>query len=264
MIAIVDLGVGQLTLAAALILVNAMVSAYLSLGLGRSLLIAAVRSVVQLLLIGLVLSWVFASGPWAVAAVAAAMAAIAGLEAVRRTSRRSPGIYGLSIGVMIASSMLVTIYGVSAVIRVRPWYEAQYFIPVLGMVLGNTLNGISLGLETVLDGFDRDRERVELLLAHGASRWEASREVIRRSVRTGMIPILNSMAAAGIVSIPGMMTGQILSGEDPQSAARYQIFILFAIAGGVALGTVAVVLGATRLLFDERGRLRSDRIQPHR
>ena len=76
-----------------------------------------------------------------------------------------------------------------------------------------------------------------------------------------MIPILNSLVAVGIVSIPGMMTGQILAGNDPAGAARYQLFILFCIAAGVALGTVGAVLGATRLVFDERDRLRVDRIR---
>jgi putative ABC transport system permease protein len=129
------------------------------------------------------------------------------------------------------------------------------------MILGNALNGVSLGLETALAGFARDRERVELLLAHGATRREASRDVVRRAVRTGTIPILNSMIAAGLIAIPGMMTGQILSGEPPMSAARYQILILFCIAGAVALGTIGVVLVAERLVFDERDRLRAERIE---
>ena len=189
------------------------------------------------------------------------MASIAGVEAVRRTTRRLPGIFAASGAVMVASSMAVTFYGLVAVIGIEPWYEPRYAIPILGMVPGNALNGISLGLETVLEGFDRDRRQVELLLALGATRAEATRDVVRRAVRTGMIPILNSMIAVGIVAIPGMMTGQILAGEDPLEAARYQLFILFAIAGGVALGTVGIVLAATRLAFDERDRLRTDRIR---
>ncbi len=161
---------------------------------------------------------------------------------------------------MLFTSMAVTLYGLTAVIRVDPWYTPQYAIPLLGMILGNTLTGISLGLETVLQGFSEQRERVELLLAHGGTKAEASRDIVRAAVRTGMIPILNSMIAAGMIHIPGMMTGQILAGQDPSSAARYQLFILFAIAGGVALGTMGVVLAARRLVFDDRDRLRVERI----
>lgn len=262
---VMDLGVGQLALAAALILLAAGTSLALRLQLGRRLLLASVRSVSQLLLLGFVLKWIFNSeGPWTVLAMMVVMALIAGFEAVRRTTYRMRGVLGASMGVMLLTSLLVTFYGVSAVIRVEPWYAPQYAIPILGMILGNTLTGISLGLETVLGGYARDREQVEMLLAHGATRREASRDTVRQAVRTGMIPILNAMVAAGLVSIPGMMTGQILAGQDPAAAARYQIFILFSIAGGVALGTVGVVLAATRLAFDERDRLRTERIRSTR
>ena len=262
-LAVVELSLGQLALAAALILLATAASLALRLQLGKRLLLASVRSVAQLLLLGFVLKWIFATeGPWVVLSMMVVMALIAGFEAVRRTTYRMRGVLGASMGVMLVTCMLLTFYGVGAVIRVNPWYTPQYAIPILGMVLGNTLTGISLGLETVLGGFARDRERVELLLAHGATRREASQDTVRQAVRTGLIPILNAMVAAGVVSIPGMMTGQILAGQDPAAAAHYQIFILFSIAGGVALGTVGVVLAAAKLAFDDRGRLRAERIRP--
>lgn len=253
---------GALALAALLVLANAAASLALRLGLGRKLVTAAVRAVLQLLLLGYVLVLVFESdSPWIVVGLMLAMAFVAGIEAVRRTTRRVPGIYKSSLGVVMVSSMAITFYALFVILRVEPWYESQYAIPILGMVLGNTLNGISLGLETVMAGFDEKRAEIELLLAHGATRREASREVVRRAVRTGLIPTLNMMVAAGTVSIPGMMTGQILAGEDPMNAARYQIFILFCIAGGVAIGTVGVVFAVARLVFDDRDRLRTDRIR---
>lgn len=258
----IPLGPLEMALAAALILANGAVSLVFKLGLGRRLLVAALRTVLQLFLLGLVLEHVFASeSPAAIVGLMVLMALYAGFEAVRRTEHRVRGVYALSMGVMLVSSMLLTLYGTQLVLRVDPWYEPRYLIPILGMLLGNTLNGISLGLETALAGFRAERERVEVLLAHGATPAEAGREVVRRSVRTGMVPILNSMVAAGVISIPGMMTGQILSGEPPGVAARYQIFILFCIAGGVALGTAGVALASTRLVFDRRGRLRVDWIR---
>lgn len=263
LLGVLDLGWDRLALVAVLILVNAAASLALDLGLGRKLLTASVRTVLQLLLLGVVLQWVFSAGePWPVIGMMSFMIVMAGFEAVRRTSRRVPGSYAAGLLAMGTSSLCVALYGILVVVRVDPWYTPQYIVPILGMILGNTLNGISLGLETALEGFDRDRDGVEMLLAHGASVTEASRDVVRRAVRTGMIPILNSMIAAGIVSIPGMMTGQILAGQDPAAAARYQIFILFSIAAGVALGTVGVVFAARRLVFDDRGRLRSERIRP--
>jgi putative ABC transport system permease protein len=263
MIAIIELDAIDLALAALLILVNALVSLLFRLELGRRLLLASLRAVVQLLLLGLLLRWVFElEAPGFIFLMMSVMAIVAGIEAVRRTDHRIAGAFPLTVGVVLVSSMAITLYGTQLVIGPDPWYTPQILIPILGMILGNTLNGISLGLETTLAGFRRDREQVEMLLAHGASRKEASRDVVRRAVRTGTIPILNSMVAAGLISIPGMMTGQILSGEPPLNAACYQIFILFCIAGGVALGTMGVVLGATRLVFDTRGRLRAERIHP--
>lgn len=261
-LAVIDLTWWDLTLAAALILINAVASLALRLGLEKRLLVASLRTVVQLSLLGLVLKWVFEQpGPWAVVAMMLVMVVLAGWEAIRRTTHRVRGGTLLGMSVMFVASMTVTLYGVVVILGVRPWYTPQFVIPILGMLLGNTLNGISLGLETVLDGFRRDRLEVEMLLAHGATRREASRDVVRRAVRTGMIPILNAMVAAGMISIPGMMTGQILAGQDPASAARYQIFILFSIAGGVALGTMGMVFFASRLVFDARDRLRAERIR---
>ena len=255
------LGSGDLLLAALLLLLNAGLGVALRLGQGRRLLLAAVRAVAQLLLLGWVLERVFASrSPVPILFLLLLLGSIAGIEAVRRTRYRVRGLYSLSVAVMLVSSLAVTFYGTQLVLEIEPWYQPRYLVPILGMVLGNALNGVSLGLDTVLEGYRRDRDQVELLLAFGATRREASLPVVRRAMRTGMIPILNAMVAAGLISIPGMMTGQILAGEEPFSAALYQVFILFSIAGGVALGTSGTVLGATALVFDERDRLRWDRI----
>ena len=263
MIAAVDLTLTDLALAALLVLANAAADLALRLGLGRRLLLAAARATVQLALLGLILGLVFETeGPWAVLGITLVMGTVAGIEAVRRGSRRVPGIFAASVGVMLVSSFAVTAYGLLVVIDTPgAWYAPRYAIPLLGMVLGNALNGIGLGLDTALEGFDEDRARVELYLAHGATRRQAAAPVLRRAARRGMIPILNAMVAVGVISVPGMMTGQLLAGEDPETAARYQLFILFAIAGGVALGTMGVVLASERLVFDERDRLRVDRIR---
>src|SRR5262249_34387631 len=118
--------------------------------------------------------------------------------------------------------------------------------------VGNPLNGISLGLDRLGDELAGQRERVETLLCLGATRWEAAHSAIQTAVRTGMIPMINSMIVVGIVSLPGMMTGQLLSGVDPIQAVKYQIVILFLIAAGTALGTISVVLLSFRQLVNSR------------
>ena len=158
------------------------------------------------------------------------------------------------------SSWLVTGVALFGILGVEPWYSPQYAIPLLGMMLGNTLNGISLGLDRFGSDLVGQRDQVETLLALGATRWEAAGPQVRQAVRTGMIPILNAMMVVGLVSLPGMMTGQILAGIDPIEAVKYQIIIMFMIASATALGTVSVVLLSYLRLFDHRHRLRRERL----
>ena len=119
------------------------------------------------------------------------------------------------------------------------------------MILGNTLNGVSLGLDRLGSEFIANRDRVEALLALGSTRWEAARGTVQQAVRTGLVPTINAMMVVGIVSLPGMMTGQLLAGTSPIEAVKYQIVIMFLIASGTALGTVFVVLLSFRKLFNQ-------------
>ena len=248
-----QLSYGQVALAACLIAVNGGISVALRLGLGKTLFIASVRTVVQLLLIGLVLEQIFAvQAPPLVLGWMAFMAIVAGVSAVRRTGRRYDGIYWDSILSIWLSSWLVAGIALTAIIRVEPWWTAQYAIPLLGMILGNTLTGISLGLDRLTETLTSRKGEVELRLTLGATRWQAARPAVREAIRTGMIPILNSMSVVGLVSLPGMMTGQLLAGVSPLEAVKYQIIIMFLIAAGTALGTVGVVLLGYRRLFSRR------------
>jgi putative ABC transport system permease protein len=255
----IHLTAGDLAVAAALILINAGLSMAMSLGMTRTIGIAAGRMVVQLLAVGLVLEWVFGlEHPAAVVGLGLLMALLAGREAVARQRYRYAGIYPVGWGIMTGSSFLVTGVALFGIVSVDPWYEPQYAIPMLGMILGNTLNGIALGMDRVLTGLRREQGAIELLLVLGATRREAIRDLARDAVRVGTTPIINGMSVAGIVSLPGMMTGQILSGTAPVEAVKYQIMIFFLIAAGTALGTVGAVVGSLRLLVDARGRVRSD------
>jgi putative ABC transport system permease protein len=128
------------------------------------------------------------------------------------------------------------------------------------MVLGNTLTGISLGLDRFMESLVNQRQKIETLLALGATRWEATHEEVKAAIKTGMIPMINSMMVMGIVSLPGMMTGQILAGANPLDAVRYQIIIIFAIASATALGTLGVVLLAWQALLNSSHQLCLDRL----
>lgn len=255
------LDAADLAVAAALVLVAGTVSLVLRLGLERRLALASVRTVAQLLLIGYVLEWVFrVELPWPILGVLALMIAAAGRAAVQRASRTFRGAYPASFTSLAVTGTLTTFTVTGAVIGVDPWWKPQYVLPLLGMVLGNSLTGISLCLDSLLEALDAGRERIELDLALGATRWQAVREPLSEAVRRGMIPIINSMMVVGIVSLPGMMTGQILAGADPLPAVKYQIVVMFMIGAGTSLGCIVMALLIYRRLFNARHQLLSDRI----
>lgn len=260
---LIDLAWWQLALGAALVLALAGCTLLARLDVGKTMLIAALRTVVQLSLIGLVLEALFsvAALPW-IALMALVMLLMAGREVTARQKRRLTGGWAFGIGTlsMFISAFSVTVLTLVAIIGPEPWYTPQYAIPLLGMMLGNTMTGIAIGLDRLTDAVWRQRALIEnrLMLGH---RWQAAiGEARRDAMRSGMIPIINGMAAAGIVSLPGMMTGQILAGAPPTLAVKYQILIMFTITVGTGFGTLAAVLTASRRLFDEHERLRLDRI----
>jgi putative ABC transport system permease protein len=245
-----NLSLLDIAIASSLILINGVLSVMLKLDLERKLALAAVRTVVQLLAIGYVLGWVFGHGDWyVVLPLMAAMTLIAGLSASDRGKHTYAGQRLDSIVSIWVSSWLVAAVGLFAIIRIHPWYEPQYAIPILGMILGNTLTGVSLGIERMTQELTAGRNVVEMSLALGASRWEAAQGPARQAVRAGMIPTLNQMTVVGLVSLPGMMTGQVLAGQSPIQAVRYQIIIMFLIAAASGLGTVFAVLLTYRRLF---------------
>lgn len=259
----IELELWVLGSAGLLVIANAVVSILLELGLAKQLLLAALRMVIQLFVVGLILTELFAQSSFGwTALVALVMLLFAGYEVMARQDRRLRGVwaYGLGTGTMLFAAVLLTVLALSVLIKPDPWYEARYAVPLLGMILGNAMTGISLGLNGLTSGADRERASIEAQLALGATRWRAFRTVTRQALRSGFMPIINSMAATGLVSLPGMMTGQILAGVEPNLAVKYQVLIMFLIAGTTGTGVLIAVLAGVYRLTDERHRLRLDRL----
>lgn len=261
---IINLSAYDLALASVLILLLAGVSLWMQLGLAQQLVVAAVRTTVQLLLIGVVLKTLFSFSQWYwVASLAMVMLMIAGREVIARQRHRLGGWWGFGVSTasMFLSTFVITLLVLVLIIGNEPWYKPQYAIPILGMMLGNTMTGIALGMNTLTQTTLQQRAVVESRLMLGQSWRLAMEPILKEATRTGMIPIINSMAAAGVVSLPGMMTGQILAGNPPLIAVQYQIMIMFMITAGTGFGTVLAVRLTARRLFDERERFRGDRLR---
>ena len=258
------LSVVELGIASLLLLANAGLSWGFRLGLERTLLISAVRMVVQLGAVGFILKFVFEQGSGALTALfATVMICVASWETFARQRYRIGGSWqhwGLGGAALLFCGLTGTLYAVTLIIASEPWWAPRTLLPILGMVLGNAMTGISLVLDTLTTATKRERTAIEARLALGATRLEAMHDVLSGALRTAMMPIINAMAAAGVVSLPGMMTGQILAGVDPVEAAKYQIMILCVLSGTTALAILGAGLGGVWMLTDRRHRLRAERL----
>lgn len=253
----------DLVLAALLVLASAGLSLVLSLGIHRALVWSAVRMIVQLLLVGLLLRVVFQqSSPWLTAGLVVAMIVAATYEVGSRQERRLQGWWRYGIGGMAVgtATLVIAILALTTALRPDPWWDARHAIPLTGIVLGTAMNAASLALNAIFAGAVQQRAAIEARLALGADRHLAFRDLIRRAIRTGLIPTINQMAGAGIITLPGIMTGQVLAGMDPVAAATYQILLMFLLASaGFAGAALASRLAVVRLT-DRRDRLRLDRL----
>jgi putative ABC transport system permease protein len=251
---VVPIGPWQLLLAAGFMLVVGGISIALELGLVKDLAWATARTYVQLILLGLVLRWVFANDTWfIVVSILVLMVLMATRIVIQRAPDAPPGLYGRTSLALFVSGTIVTFAVTGLVIGVHPWYRAQYVIPIAGMVIGNSMTGIALTLERVFEDMDKRAPEILGLLALGATPWEAARASVRTALRAGLIPTINSMAAAGIVFIPGMMTGQILAGADPLDASVYQIVVMLMVAAATAIGSIMSAMLTYRKRFDADG-----------
>jgi putative ABC transport system permease protein len=253
----------DLMLASLLVLALIGLGARFGLGVSRTLAIAAIRTTVQLLLVGLVLEAVFTQArlSW-ILLIILVMMTVASWEILARQKRKLKGWWGFGVSAfsLFISSFMITLLALFAVIGADPWYTPQYMIPLLGMLLGNTMNGIALGMDRLVQTAWQQRAVIEQRLMLGQKDSEAIREIVRDSMRAGMIPIINAMAAAGVVSLPGMMTGQILAGSPPVEAVKYQILIMFLVTSGTGFAVITVLKLIAGRMFDARERLRFDRL----
>lgn len=251
---VVIIGWPQLALATLFVVFVGVVSLRLSLGIGKDLVLATVRTYLQLIALGLVLRWVFGvDSPWLVIGILAVMVLMAARIVVRRSPDAPGRIYLSSAIAMGLTGFIVTFAVTGLIVQVEPWYEPRYVIPLAGMVIGNSMTGIALALERVYADMDARETCISALVALGATPWEAAHDSVRDALRAGLIPTINSMAAAGIVFIPGMMSGQILAGADPVAATGYQIVVMLMVAAATALGSVVAVMLTYRKRFTADG-----------
>lgn len=242
-----------------LVVTSTTVSRWAGLGLEKDLMVGALRGAVQLLAVGYFLVLLFAhQHSLSVLGVLGVMLCVAAWTSARRVEKGPPQrVLALACLAAIASGAAVALVPVFAlVIRPTPWFEAQYVIPISGMIFANAMNVVAQLNERIFAAADTDRAEIEQWLALGATPRQALARHVREALRASLIPTINSLLTVGLVSLPGMMTGQIVSGTAPEHAIRYQLVILYQLVIVAAVsGGVAAYL-ARRMLFDTREQLR--------
>ncbi|ORY94708.1 hypothetical protein BCR43DRAFT_494468 [Syncephalastrum racemosum] len=258
-----ELGWENVAVASGFIVVNGIMSLVLGLKLEASLIIASVRCLVQLTIMGYILEDVFkARHPAIILLMTGVLILLGTYETVYNKSKQT--YKGMFISVLLStgfSTLLIGIVGSRYAMEQNPFWIPETFIPTMGMLLGNMMSGMAVGLSSCLSSVSTRKEHIETYLAFGASRWEAGQSIAVEAVRLAMLPTINQMSVIGLISIPGMMTGQILGGAPVMNAVRYQQIIMFLISASTALGVLSAVVSCIRVMIDSQHRLRPERIE---
>ncbi len=255
----ISLNYFDLLLAVTLILIPLVISFQSKLGIERELLIATVRTFIQLMIIGYILKYIFNLNKWYfILLMIFIMTLVAGYNAVKRQRITIPGLYPLitfAIFLGAATSMFTLIF---LILRVSPWYEPQYLIPISGMMLGNSMNSAALAVDRLVSEAKNRHLEIEAALALGASPIKAINPLLREAARAAMMPTINSMMIVGIVQLPGLMTGQIIGGVAPEQSVRYQVTIMYMLAASVTISCITILYLLYHRLFTKEEQLRTE------
>lgn len=258
----VVIGWFELSLATLLILAAGLLSLFMTLGLVKTLAISTLRTYLQLIALGFVLVWIFdKQNQWIVLAAYLFMILMTSRIVLQRVRYKPDSLYAQALTAIFISSVSVTAIVTQLVIQIDPWYDPRYILTLGGMILGNSMNGIALALERFFSDLQSRREEITQMLAFGATPWEASLPSIRASLTAGLLPTINTMNAAGIVFVPGMMSGQLLAGADPLEAAKYQIVVMLMLSATTSIGAMLTVLLSYRKAFDAESRLITSKLR---
>jgi len=248
---IIDISLFRLAFAYIFILLVVLLAKWRGISMGGDIVYSSLRMTLQLILAGYLLGYIMGtSNPFAVLAVLLAMQGFAVFNIIKRLKRRISRRFTIAIAIAVSGgSISCLLFFVYAVIGISPWYDPRYFIPIAGMITGNSMTGVAIAAQRLLDGMAQNAAVVENALMLGAEPKVAARDIIGSAFSAAVLPTINNMVGMGIVSLPGMMTGQILAGSSPIVASKYQIAIILGIAASVAISAVLFTELGYRLFF---------------
>ena len=242
----------SLLMASSLVLVSLLFSYFQKLRLEKETLISVIRAVIQLFAVGYVLQFIFRlRNPAVTTLIVLFMIFNAAFNAAKRGKGIKNGILISFLSILVGAGATLSVLVLSGAVR----YEANQIIPISGMIISNAIVAIGLCYRQLTGDFKSRRNEVEIKLSLGADLLPASMDILRDSIRTGMVPTIDSTKTLGIVSLPGMMTGLILAGTSPLMAIRYQIMVTFMLLSTTAISSFMACFLSYRTFFNERKQL---------
>ena len=249
----ISVSLGEVAASLALIAVAIVVSIWRRAELEKDIAVAVVRSFIQLTAIGYVIQAIFDSDSlWLVAALLAGMVGF-GTWTARGRAKGVPGASGpILLALAVAATVTLGLVVALGVFKAEP----RYLVPVGGMVIGNSMTAVAVALNRLADEMHEGRRQIEAMLALGATSFQAARADVTRSLRSGMIPLVDSTKTTGIVFFPGTMVGMLLAGAEPVDAVRLQVVLLWVLLGAVSLAGLIATSLAYRGFFTDAHQLR--------
>jgi putative ABC transport system permease protein len=255
----VEIPLWRLSIAVLLVAVVILLSRFSRLALEKELGIGAIRAAVQLIAIGYALRLLFAAEhPVAVFAVLTVMWVVAAWTSSRRAKHgpSSRVLFPYALAAIGVGALVALLPVFVLVMPPRPWFEARYVIPIGGMMLSSAMNVVAQVFERLFASARAEAETLEQYLALGATPEQALAPYVKAALRAALIPTINGLVTVGLVSLPGMMTGQILSGTAPEQAVRYQLVVMYQLVAVAAVAGVLAASFARRLIFTRDAQLR--------
>lgn len=252
----VDIAWWQLAVFSIILCIPLAVSRIYQLALSKEILISVGRMTLQLILVGTYLEYLFKLNNlwinliWLLFMITIGASSIVSKTHLPVNKLLFPIMAGLAAGLFPVALILSL-----GVVHPLPWYSAQYLIPLSGMLLGNTLSSNIVALQNLFTAFEERKSEYEAAISLGASPYYASRDFVRSALRKANAPILASMATIGLVTLPGMMTGQILGGTSPLIAIKYQLMIMIAIFVTMTISLTISIQLTLRATFTKEGRI---------
>ena len=249
----IDVSLGQVAAALGLVAVAVAVSFWQRAGLEEEIGIAVVRSFIQLTAIGFVITFIFDEDRLLfVIALIAVMVGFGALTARQRARRVPDAFWPLLVALGVAATGTLGLVVALGVFEPEP----RFLVPVGGMVVGNSMTASAVALNRLGDEVHDSAHQIEATLALGATSTQASAPIVRRSLRSGMIALVDSTKTTGLIFFPGTMVGMLLAGAEPEDAVRLQLILLYTLLGSVALAGLISITLAYRNFFTPAHQLR--------